>query len=288
VGYCRVWNPKGKEQLEILPAMYFQWTENPMVLSMFPVGSKYFGNEIRQVMDAPTALKHLVLPRYRKDKTGMKVGTPERVADPAAVKAPQQMAGVKIDAAKVRIEFQEDGKAMEEEVYIVVYYAQMPITPPSTYWIVDCIVCFKAEKGKLDDNAPLFQTIAHSFRLDPQWFNKYNQITNMLIQQQIQRIHAIGQISRMVSQTYDEISKDMMDSYNYRQETNDRLADNFCKYIRGVDEYHNPIEERPVELPSGYDNAWVTGSGEYVLSDDANFNPNVGSTVEWRQLERRE
>jgi hypothetical protein len=30
--------------------------------------------------------------------------------------------------------------------------------------------------------------------------------------------------------------------------------------------------------------AWVSVKGEYVLSDEAGFNPNVGSTIEWRQL----
>jgi hypothetical protein len=39
-----------------------------------------------------------------------------------------------------------------------------------------------------------------------------------------------------------------------------------------------------VQLPSDYRYAWVSASGEYVLSDQAGFNPNVGSTTEWRQL----
>ena len=48
--------------------------------------------------------------------------------------------------------------------------------------------------------------------------------------------------------------------------------------------YDNPFEGRTVELPNDYRYAWVSSSGEYALSDSAGFNPNVGSTIEWRLL----
>ena len=56
--------------------------------------------------------------------------------------------------------------------------------------------------------------------------------------------------------------------------------------IRGVTTYTNPYDERPVPLPSDYSYAWVNRSGEYVLSNDAGYDPNVGSVSEWRLLKR--
>jgi hypothetical protein len=102
---------------------------------------------------------------------------------------------------------------------------------------------------------------------------------------QIKQIQHIGQISRIISQTHNEISDMIIQSYNKRQAVNDRIAENFSQYIRGVDEYYNPMERRPVELPSGYQNAWTNRLGEYILSDDPNFNPNIGSTREWQKME---
>lgn len=43
----------------------------------------------------------------------------------------------------------------------------------------------------------------------------------------------------------------------------------------------------PVELPSGYGNAWTNGLGEYVLSDEPGFDPNRGSDQDWRKIERK-
>jgi hypothetical protein len=53
-----------------------------------------------------------------------------------------------------------------------------------------------------------------------------------------------------------------------------------------VETYRNPYEDRPVQLPSGYDGVWVSRSGEYLLSNQPGFDPNAGSTAEWRRMEK--
>ena len=52
----------------------------------------------------------------------------------------------------------------------------------------------------------------------------------------------------------------------------------------GVESYTDPAKSYPVELPSGYRNAWVSQSGEYVLSNEDGFDPNVGSTIGWQRM----
>jgi hypothetical protein len=157
----------------------------------------------------------------------------------------------------------------------------------NTIWFVDYIFSFKAEKGKLETNTKLFQTIAFSFKLNPLWFSKYNQVIEYLAQREIQQIRNIGQLSRIISQTHNEISDMMMESYNQRQIVTDRISENFSDYIRGVDRYYNPIEERPVELPSGYQNAWTNSLGEYIVSEDPNYNPNIGSNLNWQRMDKK-
>ena len=36
----------------------------------------------------------------------------------------------------------------------------------------------------------------------------------------------------------------------------------------------------------GTDGVWVNRSGEYILSNQPGFNPNTGSTAEWRRMQR--
>ena len=284
----RVRNPKGTEQVELLPTVYFFWTSNQMVLAACPLGSRYFGNEMRPPMRALESIKEMLLPRFRKDAVGLKMVSEERLRDPfkPTVGIPTD-ANVVSDGARVRVEYDADGTAMEEEIYATVQAVELPMMV-GTYWAMGYTFCLRAEKGQLDKSSRTLQTIARSFRLDPQWFNKHNQIVEMLVQNQIRQIQRIGEVSRMVSRTYNEISDMTRRGYEERQAAQDRMFDGFSQAIRGVDEYYNPMEERSVELPTGYDGAWANANGEYILSDNPNFNPNVGSNADWRKLDRRE
>ncbi len=111
----------------------------------------------------------------------------------------------------------------------------------NTIWFVDYIFSFKTLKGKFNNCQSVFQTISYSFKLNPLWYSKYNQVIEYLAQQQIQQIKSIGQLSRILSQTSNEISDTMMESYNQRQQVNERISENFSQYIRGVDVYYNPL-----------------------------------------------
>jgi hypothetical protein len=42
-----------------------------------------------------------------------------------------------------------------------------------------------------------------------------------------------------------------------------------------------------VELPTGYNYAWANPLGEYVITDNPNFNPNIGSNETWELLPRQ-
>ncbi|MDY6987510.1 MAG: hypothetical protein SWQ30_05570 [Thermodesulfobacteriota bacterium] len=292
----RVWNPTGTEEFEVFPTQPFFWTNNQMILSMFPIGSRYFGNEVRPPANPVEAIKEIVIPRFRHNVSGLRIVNEQPLPDLArAVGAgtpPQPGLSVSADGAKIRVEYNQQGKTMEEELYTVVQSMAIPIQTmagvvTNINWYVDYIFSFKAEKGKLDGNAKTFQAIAYSFALSPKWFAKYNQVVEYLIQRQIQQIHSVGQLSKIISQTSNEISEMSMKSYYERQAVNDKIADNFSQYIRGVDKYYNPIEEKNVELPVGYDNVWANSLGEYVLSESPSFNPNIGSNLNWQRIKKR-
>lgn len=294
VAVFKVQNQAGREEFEVFPNLPFFWTNNPMILSTFPVGSRYFGNEVRQPVSPINALKGIVLPRFRGN-VKYKILSEQRLPELAkALGAGAQSApGVtsSADGAKIRIEYQKNGVWMEEEIYGVV--EQIQFSMPSMYgtiinnnWFMDYLFSFKAEKGKLDSQSKIFQAMTYSFRVNPKWFNKYNQLVEYLVQMQIKQIQNIGEISRIISKTHNEISNQITQSYNQRQKVYDRIADNFSQYIRGVDKYHSPIDSKPVELPSGYQNAWTNSLGEYILSDNPNYNPNTGSNLNWQKMER--
>jgi hypothetical protein len=114
------------------------------------------------------------------------------------------------------------------------------------------------------------------------------QISQYMIQNQIQQINNIGQLSRYISQTQNQVSDMITSSYYERQQVMDRLSDRFSQAIRGVDAYYDPNRDANVELPTGYNHAWSNALGEYIVSEDPFYNPNQSSEQNWVQMERRE
>ncbi len=292
----RAYNPQGEEMFEVFPNISCYWTNNPMVMAMFPVGSLYYGNEVRPPVPALQALQELVIPRYRGQMPGLQVvqqaHLPE-LAQKLRAGSPAASNGITTaDGARVRIRYRHADREVEEDIFGVVEVSRvaMPVMfgmMEHIYWLADYLFSFRALADQLDQLADTFMAIVHSFRLNPQWYGRYMQVSQFMIQNQIQQIRRIGEVSRIISQTSAQISEMMMDSYYQRQETMDRLATQFSQAIRGVDEYYNPFEERGVELPGGYNYAWSNALGEYILTDDPNFNPNIGSNLNWEQMERR-
>ncbi len=293
-GAVKVRHPQGTEEFEIFPNLPFFWTNNPMVRSTHPPGSKYFGSVVREPVGAEQALRQIVLPAFRD---GARVVDAKPVPELAKMVREMQarsqpQARITADAARVRVEYEASGREMEEEIFAVVQNFSFSMQTlqgvvTNQNWWVDYLFSFKAGKGKLDAAAGVLQTVAFSFKLDRNWYNRYSQLVEMLIQRQIRHIRTLGEISRMISQTSSEIREDRLRQWEKDQAVRDRLNEEFSRSIRGVDAYHDPNKGGLVELPSGYENAWTNRLGEYILSESPSYNPNVGSNVEWTRIERR-
>jgi len=290
--WLKIKNPINNDELELFPNQSFFWTNNQMTLSIFPIGSYYFGSEVCPPMNAIDALKKIVIPRFRTNLSNLKIINEKNLPDLAnSLKSNIEMIS-NTDAAKIRIEYNKNNVWIEEEIYAVIELVQYII--PSLFgqlininWFIEYLFSFKSQKGNLESLSDLFQTMIYSFKINPKWFNLYNQIINYLTQMQINQIKHVGNISKIISQTHDEISNIISESYYERQKINDKIVENFSNYIRGVENYYNPIDDKTIKLPAHYENVWTNNLGEYILSNDSNFNPNEESNQNWIKLEKK-
>ena len=84
-------------------------------------------------------------------------------------------------------------------------------------------------------------------------------------------------------QAQQQVSDDIRQSYEKTQATVDQCNEAFDQTIRGVQEYQNP-DGTSVELPLDYSHAWSNGNGDYVVTNDALYNPNSNRQGSWQQL----
>jgi hypothetical protein len=281
-------SPDGSVVLSLLPGQNFTWKEGGY--GLFNVGDNYLGNIVMPpIQDAAEFTSRILIPQFRRDATGLRIVHQEDLPSIAQAISPMiQEPGAQktVRASKIRLQYDSGGQPIDEDMYVVLVYTTIPSMPGLSFWSTERLYAFRAPRGQLDQYAPVLQAMISSVRMNPQWLNTFLQVQSQWIQNQMQSIRNAGALSRYISQAHAGISEMNMQAYEDRQASMDRINKNFSQYIRGVDEYNNPFEGRPVELPSGYNQAWVNSAGEYILTDQTDYNPNIGSTVEWKPLEK--
>ena len=289
----RAWNPQGTEEFNVFPNQAFFWTDNTLIQQTNPPGSRYFGALVQSPVGPVEALKEIALPKFRGDVNDLKVVNEQLVPllDDLFNTGTDPSTGISSSAesGKIKIEYSLSGVVMEEEMYCVIQSLKIPVqsmygTTTNNNWYMTYLASFRAEKGKLDSESKLFQTISFSTKVDKNWLNKYNQLVYYLIQNQIKQIQNIGELSRIISETSNEISDQNLKDWEQRQSVNDQLVKDFCNQILEIQPYTNPIDGTTVDLPAGYTSVWTNGLGEYVLGESASFNPNIESNQNWQPM----
>jgi membrane-associated protease RseP (regulator of RpoE activity) len=277
----RITDPQTGASIEFLPLQLFTWMPQPVV-PMSP-GTNYMGRVIwPPVADIPQFIQAFyVSNNLSRLRNGKVVGAQDM---PEIANLMAQINQVNLaKSARVRYEYEAGGQAWEEDVYCTLSFFQ---TPQLILWNIDHGYTFRAPKGMLDRLTPLMTTVLTTQRVSLDWYAAYQYVGQLFDDRMRQGIRAAGDLSRRIAQNNAEISRMFAESYRQRSESQDRIHRSFTEYIRGVETYRNPYDDRPVQLPSGYSNVWVNRMGEYILSDQAGFNPNVGSNVEWSRIER--
>jgi len=278
-------DPSGVNALEFFPTLPFTWNQQGNF--GFPPGTLYLGSYVVAPLDPDNFVRQIVLPqmRGRVSPTVIRTDPLPELANAVAPTVQEAGAIKQVAAARTRIEYKEGAKSYEEDIYSVMVYSQVPMTPGIVWWGPERLFGFRAEKGQLDRQAPLLQTIFASVRVNRGWFGRVLQVREAWIQNQMQAIRNAAELSRYIARTTDEISAMHEQVYENRRASEDRTAEAYSQYIRGVETYRDPFGNREVQLPTGYNDVWVSRAGEYILANDPNFNPNVSASGTWQRAD---
>ena len=286
-------NPNGTEEFNLFPTQAYFWTNNRMFLTTNPPGTLRFNTLVMSPIDLRSAFTRVIIPQARSGVSGLRIVKTSEVPELANIARGQPVQGLRSYASggKMRIEYQENGRPMEEEIYAAVsqFVTDLPGSPASpgyfiNYWYIDYVFSFKAEKNRLDSQAKVFQTMVYSMKVNPRWFAKVVNVKEMMVQNIIRGIKAIGRIGDMVARAGSDMRESQMRDWERRQQANDKIVQNFTDNIRGVERFNDPFAGKEVELPSGYGRAFANNLGEYIVTDSPSYNPSIGSNLHWEEL----
>lgn len=187
------------------------------------------------------------------------------------------------EAIRARVNFQKDGKEMEDWVALVVVTRSFRQGRGAFY---DChaidVMGMRAPRGQLDSNDKLFKVVISSLRPEQKWQSYSNGWLAWRYQVEAKKEALIDAIianfQNQVAQTLNEVTANQQ-----RGSLNAAYAAD--QGIRGVQTFRNPATGATMELSNLYDHAWLNGSNEYIMSDDPNFNPNGQLNGDWNQLQ---
>jgi len=191
--------------------------------------------------------------------------------------------GIRTDAIRAHVEFQQDNKPMEAWLTAAVAMRTFRVGRGALYDLhaVD-LMSFSAPKGKLAGNDKLLRVMMTSVKITPEYGAFVNKNIASYYQMQAKKEAIIDQINAKlqndITQTYMEISAN---AARGSQQSFLEADQN----IRGVQTFRDPSTGHTMELSNQYDHAWLNGANEYVMSDDPNFNPNAQLSGNWNQLQ---
>jgi hypothetical protein len=195
------------------------------------------------------------------------------------------------DAARVKVEYTQGGRKITEDftatiTYLITNLGTMSGMVVQTVAWTPSVYSFRVPSEELPAKIREFQIAILSRFNNPVWQVSFTRLCAIVTREKLRQQQAIFARYQQIHKTLEECNDIIWQTYQNRSAAQDRMFDSYSQALRGVDTYVDPISNRSIELPTGYDNAWTNGT-DYVFSDNANFNPNVVSTGNWQQLTRK-
>ena len=251
-------------------------------------------------MTAGEYLRRMVIPKVRPNAQVAAVEPLPDAAQQAQEQASQyrQTAArmgvqmrIRADAARARLQYNLNGQMVEEWLTAVTYAAGTP--GPSLnmrtgrmgqamYYSCGAysIMAMRAPQGELAAREKFFTIVRSTVQTEREWNAR---VTQVLQNMAASDSKGASDRSAIIAQNGRDISNIINQTYQNTTKAQERSAEKFDQYIRGVETYRNPSTGETFELSYQYAHAWVNGTNEYVLTDSANFNPNATLNGHWTE-----
>ena len=305
----RATSPDGKTAFELHPAYSWQWADAPQMRQMMMGQNQQnaqWGKPACEVMPTMNAADFLLKVAVPKLRPNAKVlghepipGAREQLQKNVQQQQMQaNQVGLRmkftVDDARVKLSYSGPQGQIEEWMTAVVSVTAMPmptLDPRSGQMMQSAsynesarfLFQMRAPQGQLEENEKLFELIASTIRLDPDWSARIAQV-----QGNINATNQKGIADRAAIQrkSAEDTARIRNETWQNQERAQDEQHAQFSQYLRGVETYKDPNTGEKVELDSRYGHAWSNGAGEYILSESPGYNPNANQNGNWTELER--
>jgi hypothetical protein len=198
----------------------------------------------------------------------------------------------------VAVEYREGDVRYREEIPVMMFGTRM-VTPDTHgymggplvhhMWRATPFMSARAPAGSYEANEPLFATLARNVRPTMEWQVQIHElhmaISRMEHEGRMADQREFARRQKQIADTHSEISDMQMAGWRERQASEDRVHRSFVNTVGGVDDFRTP-DGSSVSLPSDYDHVFTDSQGNYILTNDAFFEPaRHAPKGDWKPIE---
>ena len=205
---------------------------------------------------------------------------------------------LRIRVESVAVEYQEGEVRFREEIPVMLFGTRM--VTPDTYgymggplvhhmWQATPFMSARAPADAFDANEALFVTLVRNAQPTMEWQVQIHElhmaISRMEHEGRMADQREFARRQKQIAETNREISDMQMAGWRERQASQDRVHRSFVNTVNEVDDFRQP-DGTSVSLPSHYDHVFTDSQGNYILTNDAFFEPaRHAPTGEWTPIE---
>lgn len=264
--YMKITAPDNKAEIGWLPdTRFFDMRRYPgqnLAASLFPDGSNYNGMTVMKMPDPATFIRLVAFPFAHPHAQGLllkKVQSLPKPAEEFGDLSVKMFGGYRFSyqVAIATLEYSENGiQYLEKMVCAIEDYGQMGagLWGNKETWYV------RTEKTLFNSFTPVFATIGHSVKLNPEWVAREirSQQTNSKIVLQTRQV--IAQIDKEITE--------------HRALTNSEINNNMYLNLTGQEDYTNPFTGKTERGTNEWNYRWENAQGDVIYSDNQNYDPN--------------
>ena len=288
---------------DIFPDYNWVWADDPTYLKQSFAQKAQMGTHGCDVMPAMSASDFLRrnLPRIRPNAQIAGIEPMPKLMQDAqqqARKTEQSAAqyglrqSIRPDIVRARLKYTLKGQPVEEWFIVrttitgtlspTYNVARAAMVQAYSYNCYAVMIAERAPQGQLESSEKFFELVLSTVRINPEWQARVTKNAQAI--QQIE-LKGVRDRSAIISKNAEDINNIRKQGYENQQRSEDHISAQFSENMRGIETYRNPSTGETVELSNQYGHAWVNNRGEYLLSDQASFDPSVTLKEDWKPLE---
>lgn len=264
--YMKLTSPDAHSEMGWLPdTRFFDMRRYPganLAAPMFPDGSNYNGMLVMPVPNPETFIRKVAVPfahPYAQQLKVTEVKAMPALAEEFANASALILQGYRFayQAAIMTLEYTENNiPYLEKMVCVIEDYGQLGagLWGNKETWYV------RTMKTEFDRMSPVFATIGHSVKLNPEW-----------IKREIRSQQVNSNIALQTQQAIAQIDKEITE---HRALTNTEINNSMYLNLTGQEDYTNPFTGETERGTNEWKFRWENEQGDIIYSDNQNYDPN--------------